>query len=132
LLEAGRLMPEIRELHERAERLNSVFLERHISQPPELRRRAEANAIVYQRIAQERAPILVIGVRDRGWAPDQLLEGPATTFAWSTVGVLVIVVIWAYGNWNAKRVRAREREAELQKVEREVEELGARRRKPMG
>src|SRR5205823_9703583 len=30
LLEAGRLMPEIRELHEHAEALNSRFVERHI------------------------------------------------------------------------------------------------------
>jgi hypothetical protein len=127
LLEAGRLMPDVKELHERAERLNWRFEERHIKQPIELRHRAEANANVWLANEQKRAPMLVVGVRDRGWAPDQLIDGPATVFKWSFLGVLVIVIIWAYGNWNAKRIRAREHEADLVQVEREVKELGGQR-----
>ncbi|MBI3182560.1 MAG: hypothetical protein HYZ28_10520 [Myxococcales bacterium] len=132
LLEAARLMPQVKELHELLERLNWRFEERKLGLPSELRLRAEAVAAVWQRIQRERQPILVVGVRDRGWAPDQLAEGPGRAFRWSLLGVLLIVVAWGYGRFNEKRSRERKREEEIRAMEREVEELAGQREKLRG
>ena len=129
LLEAGRLKPEVRTLHEEAESLNWRFEDRRSAVPEDLRRRAEVNAAVWQRIQQQNAPVLVVGLRDRGWAPEQLVEGPARIAKWSPVGALLIVAIWAYLRFSARKVRDQEREEGLQEWEREIEDLGAFRRR---
>ena len=128
LLEAARVRPELKQLHEELESLNWRFEERHWKLPEDLRARAKAVAVLWERIQQEQAPFLVVGARDRGWSAAELVEGPARTAKWSTLGGLVIVLIWGYGQHNAKRVRAREREELLVKGEREVEALGEFRR----
>jgi hypothetical protein len=122
LLEAARLKPEVRSYHDQLQRLNWRFDERGWKVPEDQRHASEAVAGLWQRIQQERRPVLVVGVRDRGWAPDQLVEGPRRIFRWSPIGGLLIVGIWAYGRFNGRRVREQEKEAELQSVERELEE----------
>jgi hypothetical protein len=126
LLEAARLMPQVKSLHDQLESLNWRFEERKLRLPPEYTLRAGAVASVWQRIQAEQQPILVVGARNRGWAPDQLADGPATTVKWSMIGVLIIVVIWAWGRFNGNRLRAVEHEQELRKMEREVKELAQR------
>lgn len=123
-LEAARLMPQEAWLHKKLETLNWRFDGRGWEVPLELRRRADALGLVWQRIATAQKPIMAVGVRDRGWDPDSLLNGPGRAFAWSLVGAFGIVVIWAQVTFNAKRVRAREHEADLQQQEKDVQELG--------
>lgn len=130
LLEAARLMPQVRTLHERLESLNWRFEERGLQQPEELRRRAEAVAAIWQRIQQEQAPLLVVGMRDRGWAPSQLREGPGTVLAWSSVGVLALFVLWGYWLFNGKRQQEQKHLAELQRLEKDVADAERARRKP--
>jgi hypothetical protein len=127
LLEAARLAPDVTKLHEQLERLNWRFEERHLSMPDDLRRRADAVAVLWQRIQQERAPILAVGVRNRGWAADQLREGPGQAVIWSLVGVLVILGAWAYLRFGARQVQEVERDKELKQMEAEVRELAGHR-----
>ncbi len=103
LLEAARLMPEAKPLHDQVQELQWVAEERRIAIPEELRRRAEAVAAVWHRIETERQPTMVVGVRDRGWAPDQLLAGPGRVVKWSVPGALLIVVAWAYRRFGSRR-----------------------------
>src|SRR4051794_27390212 len=95
-LEAARLMPRVKLLHERTEAMRWRFDERHFKMEKDLAMRAEAVAMLWQRIQQEEDPLLVVGARDRGWQPAQLLEGPGRTFWYSLPGGLVIVVAWAW------------------------------------
>jgi len=129
-LEAARLMPRITALHERTEAMRWRFEERHFKLDPDLAHRAEAAAMLWRNIQREEEPILVVGARDRGWQPAQLLEGPKRTFLWSLPGALVLAVIWAWLRFSAKKVRAVEHEAELKKMESEVGALGGQRGKP--
>lgn len=131
-LEAARLQPRVKLLHTRTEAMRWRFQERGFEMDHDLQMRAEAVASVWQRIQQEEAPILVVGLRDRGWQPAQLLEGPGRTFLWSLPGGLVIAVIWAWLRFSGRKVRADEREAELKKIEAEVRATSERpaRRKP--
>lgn len=122
LLETARLKPDVKDVHDQLERLNWRFEERRMKVPEDLRRGAEAVAILWQRIQQARAPILVVGVRDRGWAPDQLIEGPKRLFRWSPIGGLLIIALWAYGRFNAQRVAAQTKESQLQGTEHELAE----------
>ncbi len=127
LLEAARLVPTVRPLHEQIERLRWRFDERHLKLSHDLVMRAEAVSALYERARQEHEPILVSGVRDRGWAPDQLAEGPGQAVLWSLPGGGVIIVLWAVWRFGPKRRRAAEHEQELQKLESEVEELAGQR-----
>lgn len=130
LLEAARLKPEVRTVHDQLESLNWRFDERGWRVPEDLRHNAEAVAMTWMNIQKANAPILVVGVRDRGWAPDQLVEGPAKVFRWSPIGALLILVIWTYGNFNAKRVREQDKEAQLQQTEQELLERDLERIQP--
>lgn len=127
LLEAARLAPDVTKLHEQLERLNWRFEERHLSMPEDLRRRADAVAVLWQRIQKERAPILVVGVRDRGWSADQLRDGPGRAVSWSLLGVVLILAAWAYLRFGARRIEEAERDKELVKMEAEVRALAGHR-----
>lgn len=127
LLEAARLKPEVKSFHEQLESLNWRFDERGWAVPQELRNRAEAVALTWMNIQKANAPILVIGVRDRGWAPDQLLEGPRRIAMWSPVGGLLIIALWASLKFNARTARAQQKEADLQQVESELAEFDLQR-----
>jgi hypothetical protein len=127
LLEAARLVPTVKPLHERIEHLRWRFDERHLKLPIDLVRRAEAVSALYERARQEREPLLVSGVRDRGWAPDQLADGPGRAVLWSLPGAGVIVVLWAVWTFGPRRKRAEEHEQELVKLEKDVEQLAGHR-----
>ena len=120
MLEAARLMPRVKMLHERTERLRWRYDERKFKLDPELANRAEALSMIWRRAEDEATPFLVVGARDRGWTPEQLLAGPMTIALWSLPGGVVILVIWAYLRFSAKRVRANEHEEEIQRVEEEI------------
>ena len=126
-LEAARLMPRVKLLHERTEAMRWRFEERKFKMDHDLQMRAEAVATLWQRIQTEEEPMLVVGLRDRGWQPAQLLEGPARTFLFSLPGALVIVVVWAWLRFSGKKVRTEEHEAELKKLEAEVKALDGQR-----
>jgi len=129
-LEAARLMPRVKELHERTEAMRWRFEERGFKMEHDLKMRAEAVAAVWDRIQREEQPMLVVGLRDRGWQPAQLLDGPGRTFLYSLPGALVIVVVWAWLRFSGKKVRQTEHEAELKKLEAEVAALDGNRAKP--
>jgi hypothetical protein len=127
LLEAARLVPTIRPLHERIEHLRWRFDERHIKLSKDMEMRAEAVSALYERARQEREPLLVSGVRDRGWAPDQLADGPGRAVLWSLPGAGVIIVLWLVWTFGPRRKRAEEHEQELVKHEQELEQLAGHR-----
>jgi hypothetical protein len=89
--------------------------------------RAEAVSTLYERIRQQQEPMLVTGVRDRGWAPDQLAAGPGQAVLWSLPGAGLIVVLWAVWSFGPVRRKAEEHEQELQKIEADVEQLAGHR-----
>lgn len=126
-LEAARLMPRVKLLHDRTEAMRWRFEERKFKMDHDLQMRAEAVATLWQRIQTEEEPILVVGMRDRGWQPAQLLEGPGRTFLFALPGGLVIVVIWAFLRFSGRKVRTDEHEAELKKLEAEVKALDGQR-----
>ncbi len=130
LLEVGRLVPEEKWIHERIEAVRWRFDERKLRLDKDLQMRAEAVSSLYDRIRTQRQATLVVGVRDRGWAPEQLLAGPSKVIVWSLPGGVVICVLWAWWRFGPNRIKADEHEAELQKVEAEVKELGAFRNRP--
>jgi len=125
LAEAARLMPRVRGLPERLERLRWRFEERGFKLSEDRKRRAEAVSAVTQRLEQEGEPWLVVGSRDRGWAPDQLMEGPSKAVWWSIPGGVVILLVWAYLQFSGRAVRQKEHEAHLKAQEAEVKALGA-------
>ncbi|MBX5484378.1 MAG: hypothetical protein IRZ16_21355 [Myxococcaceae bacterium] len=130
LLEVARLKPEIRDVHDQLESLNWRFDEHGWKVPEDLRHAAEAVAMTWQKIQQANEPILVVGMRDRGWAPDQVLKGPATVAKWSPVGGLLIVALWAWWRFGAMRGAAEKNEDKLQQLEREMEDRARQRRRP--
>lgn len=81
-----------------------------------------------RRIEQERKAWLVLGQRDRGWAPDQLLRGPERVVLWSIPGSVLIIAFWAYTRFSGRAARDKEHEEDLKKSEEEVERLGDFRR----
>jgi hypothetical protein len=125
VLEAARLMPQVKELALHSERLRWRFDERGFKADPEDVRRAELVSKAAQRVEEERQPWLVTGSRDRGWAPDQLLAGPERVVWWSSPGVVLILAVWAYGQFGAKKAREREHEADLRRGEADLERLGS-------
>jgi hypothetical protein len=127
LLEAARLAPQVTRLHEQLERLNWRFDERKFAMPAELRARAHAVSMLWKRIQEERQPILAVGVRERGWAPDQLRDGPGKAVRWSLIGVLVILGGWAYVRFDTRRDAELKRDQALRQVEQEVRELAGHR-----
>jgi hypothetical protein len=132
-LEAARLMPRVKELHDRTEAMRWRFQERGFRLEHDLQMRAEAVAGLWERIQREEQPILVVGLRDRGWQPAQLLAGPGRTFLYALPGALVIIVVWAWLRFSDKKVRREEHEADLKKMEAEVAALdGNRSKRPTG
>jgi hypothetical protein len=124
VLEAARLVPDQKFLAEHAERLRWRFDERKFKIPKDLERHAELVSATAQRREREKDPLLVVGVRDRGWAPEQLLGGPRRAVLWSIPGGVLIILFWAYGRFSARAVREKEHEDDLKKSEAEVKALG--------
>ena len=122
-LEAARLVPEVRGTHERLQELRYRMDQRNIQLPRELVMRTEAMAVLLQRIDEERAPTLVTGIRDRGWAPDQVLSGPKTVLIWSSPGAVLISIFFFYRSFTERRIRSEEHEAESMKGEQELIDL---------
>lgn len=127
-LEAARLMPDERQLVDHLESLRHRFEERKFKLKPDLIQKTEMMSANTMRIEKERKAWLVVGSRDRGWAPDQLLAGPERVVLWSIPGGVLIIAFWAYTRFSGKALRAKEHEAELKKAESEVEHLGDFRR----
>ncbi|MDP1826691.1 MAG: hypothetical protein Q8L48_25700 [Archangium sp.] len=127
-LEAARLMPDERQLVDHLESLRHRFAERKFKLKPELVKKVEMMSANTMRIEQERKAWLVVGQRDRGWAPDQLLAGPERVVLWSIPGGVLIIAFWAYTRFSGKAARDKDHEADLKQAEREVEELGDFRR----
>ncbi len=123
-LEAARLIPEERQLVDHLENLRHRFEERKFKLDPELVKKVEMMSANTMRIEQQRKAWLVVGSRDKGWAPDQLLAGPERVVWWSIPGGVFIIAFWAYTRMNAKAVRDREHEDDLKQTEKEVEQLG--------
>jgi hypothetical protein len=127
-LEAARLMPDERQLVDHLESLRHRFEERKFKLKPDLVKKVEMMSANTMRIEQERKAWLVVGSRERGWAPDQLLRGPERVVLWSIPGGVLIIAFWAYTRFSGKALRDKEHEAELKKTEAEVEHLGDFRR----
>jgi hypothetical protein len=119
-LEAARLMPRVKILHERVEAMRWRFEERHFKLDHDLQMRAEAVAMLWQRIQKQEDPLLVVGARDRGWTPSALLAGPARTVLFSIPGAGLIIAIWAWLRFSGRAVREREHEAKLKELERDA------------
>ncbi len=130
LLEVGRLVPEEKWVHQRIEAVRWRFDERKFKLSQDLKNRAEAVSSLHERIRQGRQAFLVVGVRDRGWAPEQVLAGPSKAVIWSIPGAVVILLVWAWWRFGPNRIKAQEHEAQLLKQEAEVKELGAFRDRP--
>lgn len=122
-LEAARLMPEERQLVDHLENLRHRFEERKFKLDGELVKKVEMMSANTMRIEQQRKAWLVVGSRDKGWAPDQLLAGPERVVLWSIPGGVLIIAFWAYTRLNAKSVRDREHEDDLKQTEKEVKDL---------
>ena len=128
LLEAARLAPQEPAFAKHLERLRWRYDERKLTLDSTRKHQVEAVSELARRTADARAPTLVMGARDRGWASDQLLAAPRRTMLWSIPGAALIFVGWLYLAIKDYRARAAEREAELQKTEREVAAFGNFRR----
>lgn len=127
-LEAARLMPQERGLVEHLENLRHRFEERKFKLSPQLKQHAEMMSANTLRIEQSKKAWLVLGTRDRGWGPEQLLRGPERAVLWSIPGGVFIIAFWAYTRFSHRAARAKEHEAQLKAQEREVDELGNFRR----
>jgi hypothetical protein len=127
VLEAARLVPGEPALAQHVERLRWRFEERHFKLPLDLARHAEIVSAATRRVEESKQGWLPIGAHDRGWAATQLLAGPRRAALWSTPGVVLILLVWAWGRFGARAVREREHEAQLKQVEQEVAALEAAR-----
>jgi hypothetical protein len=125
VLEAARLMPQEKELATHTERLRWRFDERGFRPDVEDVRKAELVSKAARRVDEERQPWLVTGSRDRGWAADQLLAGPERVVWWSSPGAVLIIAVWAYGQFGSRKAREREHEADLSRGEADLEKLAA-------
>lgn len=132
-LETARLMPEERMVVDHLEALRYRFEERKFKLRSDLVQKVEMMSANTRRVEQERKPWLVVGARNRGWAPDQVLEGPERAVLWSIPGAVLIIVFWGYTRFSSKAVLEREHEAKLKQQERDVAALGEfRQRGPDG
>jgi hypothetical protein len=128
-LEAARLVPKATVLQKRVEAMRWRLDQRGFKLDHDLTMRAEAVAMLWQRIQQQGDPLLVVGARDRGWQPDQLLEGPTRSLLWSLPGFGLLIAIWAWLRFSGQAVRERQREEELKKIEAENAEVDAERQR---
>lgn len=129
LLEAARLEPQVITFHRMLEGLNGRFEERGWKMPPDFRLRSEAVAGLYRRIQDSREPLLVVGARDQGWDPEQLLRRPEQVMKWSLLGGVGIVVLWFALKLGEKQRQAMARNENLERIEREVADLARQRRR---
>jgi hypothetical protein len=127
---AAQRVPQVRTIHEELESLNWRFEERHWSVPFELRMASEAQSAAWLRAEQARAPLLAVGARERGWEPEVLLAGPRRAAMGSLAGGGLILVVWAWSRFSARRARVEAKEAHLQELEKQVRERGNQRRGP--
>jgi hypothetical protein len=125
-------MPRVKTLHERVEAMRWRLEERGYKLDHDMEMRAEAVAMLWQRIQQEHEPLLVVGARDRGWVPSQLLEAPTRAFLYSLPGGALIIVVWAWLRFSGKRVREQEHEAQLKALEADVKAIEAQRKRASG
>lgn len=123
-MEAAVLLPENRDLVEHLESLRHRFDERHLKLNKEWVNQVEMMSAHTLKREQERQSIGVVGMRDKGWHPEQLLEGPQRVVMWSIPGAVLIIAFWAYTKLNRRAQRAKEHEEQLRAQEKEVEELG--------
>lgn len=128
-LETARLMPAERVLVDHLENLRHRFEERKFKLRKDLVQKVEMMSANTKRIEEERKAWLVVGARNRGWAPDQVLEGPERAVLWSIPGAVLIIAFWGYTRFSSKAVLEKEHEAALKKQERDVEALGDFRRR---
>jgi hypothetical protein len=127
-MEAALLMPDEVQLVEHLENLRHRFEERKFKLSKEWVNKVEMMSGHTMRMEQEKKAWLVVGSRDRGWAPDQLLQGPQRVVLWSIPGGVFIIAFWAYTRFSRKAAIAKDHEAQLKDDERAVEELGDFRR----
>jgi hypothetical protein len=122
-LEAARLMPELRWIHEKLQRIRYKMDERGMKLPQDLVMRGEALAILLQRSENEGAPMLVVGARDRGWTAEAVLTGPKTVALWSIPGGILISIFVFFRTWTEHRLRGDEHESDSKKREKELRDL---------
>lgn len=135
LCEVGRLAPGEKWVHERIESLRWRFDERHFKLPEDLKMRAEAVSLLNSQMREDKQRthlFLVVGSRDRGWAPNGLIEGPRRAMLWAIPGAVVICLIWAWWTFGPRKIKADEHEARLLQQEAAVKELGAFRERGPG
>lgn len=124
LLIAGYAMPQVKTIHEDLESLRWRYAERRVPLPQPLEFGAEEASRRYRKIEDAREPILVIGLRNRGWEPATLVEGPATVLLWATILGVLGALLWLYFWWERVQARWNQREENLVAVEQELVELG--------
>lgn len=129
LLEAARLTPEDRTLAEHLERLRWRFDERHLPLAKELERHAELVSAAARRSEDQHAGWLPLGARERGWAKEQVLEGPTQVWLWTAPGAVLIVLLWGWGRLKDRVERHEVRREHVRRIEAEVEASEASRRR---
>jgi cbb3-type cytochrome oxidase subunit 3 len=128
MLKAASLMPSEPWIVEHIERLRWRFDERKLTLSKDDARACELVSDMALKIKEGRQAILVRGVRDREWGPEQLLAGPEKIVWYSIPGGVLIILYWAYLRFASKGARDREREIDLKKQEAHIESLGEFRR----
>ena len=124
VLEASRLVPDEQWFPLQIERLRWQFERKKFKLSVDLARKAELVSLQARRAAEKKQPYLVIGAKDKGWAPEQILAGPQRALLWGVPGLVLIIAWWAYLRFAAHRVRQKDREGELKKAEANLQELG--------
>lgn len=122
-LEAARLMPELRWIHEKLQRLRYKMDERGMKLNKELALRSDALAVLLQRHENEGAPMLVVGARDRGWTAEAVLSGPKTVALWSIPGGVLLSIFILFRTYTEHRLKFEEHESESKKRENELRDL---------
>jgi len=123
-MQAAVLLPDELALLNHLEDLRHRFDERHLKMSKEWVNQVEMMSARSLKREQERKSILVIGVRDKGWAPEQLLAGPERVVMWSIPGGVFIIAFWAYTRFSRKAAADKEKEEKLKAQDKEIEQLG--------
>jgi hypothetical protein len=130
LVQAAQQMPQVRELHEDIEEVGWRLDEHHWRPRADLQAAADALGVVWAQTQERHGSLLESSLRDQGWDPESLQNGPGHALAWSLAGAIAIVIVWAYLRLTARGVQGREKEGRLRQLEREAVERGAQRRPP--
>lgn len=123
-MEAAVLLPENRELIDHLESMRHRFDERHLKLNKEWVNQVEMMSARTLKREQERQNIGVVGVRDKGWHPEQLLEGPERVVMWSIPGAVLIIAFYTYTRFNRRARLAQEHEEQIRAQEKEIQDLG--------